>query len=291
MLTKNLADALKGELNTLVDKYTQTETQPRVTGDWKRIGAEGTVAEVPKGSTVRYGADGHYVIKRFPNGGRITLTNDTFGGDPAPNIVKSAELWVGEGDPPNGAGATDELITVRPTGVRANGVERRYPKQQSGENGQGYAQRLSRTINPETGAPYFPADWLGSFSPTSDPAEVAVDKRLYPDQWWDQATSDQVTRQQEEDRKRQAQYAVLQPGAIDIRTLNVDDLLFLKKHMARLQLKVGPTYHVNLFKAWYSHQGGQPPNEAAAAAADKLQGWATWDDSGYQGPLRALAGL
>jgi hypothetical protein len=61
---------------------------------WNLLGNEGDRVTVPDGSTVRYGesVDGRHVERVLS--GAFTISNGTFGGDPAPNVRKSAWLPV-----------------------------------------------------------------------------------------------------------------------------------------------------------------------------------------------------
>ena len=57
---------------------------------WRHIGGESDTLSVPAGSTVRYGANGSYVLKAVS--GTFQATNAFFGVDPAAGTRKSVEL-------------------------------------------------------------------------------------------------------------------------------------------------------------------------------------------------------
>lgn len=70
---------------------------PPADADWKYIVREGQVATVPDNSTVRYGANGSYVTKTVS--GNFIAMNSYFGSDPAPGVIKHADLLIATDTP------------------------------------------------------------------------------------------------------------------------------------------------------------------------------------------------
>ena len=60
---------------------------------WQRLGGEWDTVTVPAETTVRYGANGVYVQKVVS--GTFRATNEFFGGDPVPGVLKAVDALVG----------------------------------------------------------------------------------------------------------------------------------------------------------------------------------------------------
>ena len=80
----------------------------RVAFDWRTLAREG-VGFTPGRGAVRYGAGASWVEKRFESGSGQVCSNATFGGDPAPGVVKSCQIRIAAAD---AAG-----MTPRPMGM------------------------------------------------------------------------------------------------------------------------------------------------------------------------------
>lgn len=64
---------------------------PIVLGSWVKVGMEHSTITVPADTTVRYGDSGKYIYAKIS--GKFTAENDFFGGDPAPTITKTVEVF------------------------------------------------------------------------------------------------------------------------------------------------------------------------------------------------------
>lgn len=82
--------------------------------------------------------------------------------------------------------------------------------------------------------------------------------------------------------------AVLQPGAIDISSLNAEDLMFLGTFMSEIGVeKVGPRDIEKAFYNWF-RDGTSPLLELPVTAQILERKHQPYDWSGYHGPVRAL---
>jgi len=94
--------------------------------------------------------------------------------------------------------SAEDLVEVKPTGLNGKGVVHLWPTPRpeiTGENLLGYAMRCARSVDPKTGAPYFPANLLGALflGVPMLPGEsfaASLDRWLYPEFWWDAAETE-----------------------------------------------------------------------------------------------------
>lgn len=88
------------------------------------------------------------------------------------------------------------------------------------------------------------------------------------------------------DEGQVADDAVLQPGALDIRTMDAEDLLFYGTFSGELGGKVGPHALESAFVNWWQY--GTAPMPELPATADVIDRRVGYDWTPYRGPLRAV---
>lgn len=88
------------------------------------------------------------------------------------------------------------------------------------------------------------------------------------------------------DQAQAAADVVLQPGALDIRTMSAEDLLFYGTYSAELAGTVGPRDVEKVFVNWWQY--GSAPLPDLPATKDMIDRRVGWDWSTYHGPLRDL---
>jgi hypothetical protein len=78
----------------------RTDALDTSTGTWQKIADEGSIMNIDKPCTIRYGANGKYITKQFDKPAMVYANNTTFGGDPAVGVKKTADIFIPGDTPP-----------------------------------------------------------------------------------------------------------------------------------------------------------------------------------------------
>ena len=100
---------------------------PPPTTSWTFLGNEGAAVHVPVGSALRYGASSLYVYKTAVDAS-FTVSNEYFGSDPAPGVVKTCDFATAASVIPGfvKAGNQNEVFNVPASTTVRYGTETKY---------------------------------------------------------------------------------------------------------------------------------------------------------------------
>lgn len=107
--TAGIRDQANNKATSFVNRPVTNNVAPFA---WKYLGSEGQNATVPANTTVRYGSNGQFVTKVLS--GTFSISNGTFGSDPAPGATKYAEAYLAI---PAATAVTVTMGTGGPVGV------------------------------------------------------------------------------------------------------------------------------------------------------------------------------
>lgn len=216
-------------------------------------------------------------------------------------------------EPPKPVAPVEDRVAVYPTGPQGKGKVRFWPKPQASDvTVMAYFTRVSQMIRPETGKPYTNPDTIfadcymlsGVDVPKNLSAPETCDYANNKSDWWSADTLAREAQKIVDNENLANRLATLNPGEIDIDTVEPDDVMFYVANYVFLN-RAAPSGHylgpwansnrtsVAAVVNWFQCQGGAPTAKLAAAFPGQdsqfmaYQKYMNDGAAAYNGPFKA----